>query len=110
MNKNIFLVLVIIFMVIVVTGTGGWLTSSAWADGIESGGIQKVSDGDYQADDRIILLTGIGEDEGENVSQPEVKIMVEEIDNGSEKQPYYDILVDLDTEYTKQRDGSLTHN
>ena len=36
MNKNIFLVLAIIFMVIVVTGTGGWLTSSAWADGIES--------------------------------------------------------------------------
>jgi len=29
MNKNIFLVLAIIFMVIVVTGTGGWLTSSA---------------------------------------------------------------------------------
>jgi len=36
MNKNIFLFLAIIFMVIVVTGTGGWLTSSAWADGIES--------------------------------------------------------------------------
>ena len=66
---------------------------------IESGDIQEVSDENYQADGGIILLTGIGEDEGENVSQPEVKIMVEEIDNGSEKQPHYDILVDLNTEY-----------
>ena len=116
MNKNIFLVLAIIFIVIVVMGTGayswsqqnmkrqkeetvGGLTSSAWTDWIESGGIQEVSDGNYQADGRIILLTGIGEDEGENVSQPEVKIIIEEIDNGSEKQPHYDILVDLNTEY-----------
>jgi len=94
-------------MVIVVMGTGGWLTSSAWADGIESGGIQEVSDGNYQADDRIILLTGIGEDEGENVSQPKVKIMVEEIDNGSEKQAHYDILVDLNTEYIGSQDWKV---
>ncbi|MBA7591036.1 hypothetical protein ES708_33184 [subsurface metagenome] len=81
MNKNIFLVLAIIFIVIVVMG------------------IQEVSDGNCQADGRIILLTCIGEDESENVSQPEVKIIIEEIDNGSEKQPHYDILVDLNTEY-----------
>ena len=116
MNKNIFLVLAIIFMVIVVMGTAayselieGWLknpiefsgrlTSSTWTDWIESGGIQEISDGNYQADGRIVLLTGIGEDEGENVSQPEVKIIIEEIDNGSEKQLHYDILVDLNTEY-----------
>ena len=77
MNKNIFLVLAIIFIVIVVMGTGayswsqqnmkrqkeetiGWLTSSAWTDWIESGGIQEVSDGNYQADGRIVLLIGIG--------------------------------------------------
>ena len=65
MNKNIFLVLAIIFMVIVVTGTGGWLTSSAWTDWIESDGIQEISDGNYQTDGRIILFTGIVEDEGE---------------------------------------------
>jgi len=106
MNKNIFLVLVIIFIVIVVMGTGVYSWSmqnmkkqkeeTFW---IESGGIQEVSDGNYQADGRIILLTGLGEDEGENVSQPEVKIIIEEIDNGSEKQSYYNILVDLNTEY-----------
>ncbi len=56
MNKNIFLVLAIIFIVIVVMVTGSyswgqqnmkrqkeetieWLTSSAWTDWIESGGI-----------------------------------------------------------------------
>ena len=96
MNKNIFLVLIIIFMVIVVTGTG-----------VYSCGIQEISDGNYQAEGRIILLTGIGEDEGENVSQPEVKIMVEEIDNGSEKQPHYDILVDLNTEYIGSQDWKV---
>jgi hypothetical protein len=106
MNKNIFLVLAIIFIVIVVMGTGVYSWSQQnmkrqkeetfW---IESGGIQEVSDGDYQADSRIILLTGIGEDGGENVPQPEVKIIVKEIDNGSEKQLHYDILVDLNTEY-----------
>ena len=73
MNKNIFLVLAIIFIVIVVIGTGayswsqqnmkrqkeetiGWLTSSSWPNRIESGGIQEISDGIYQADSGIILL------------------------------------------------------
>jgi len=124
MNKNIFLVLAIIFIVIVVMGTGayswsqqnmkrqkeetvGWLTSSAWTDWIESGGIQEVSDENYQADSRTILSTGIGEDEGENVSQPEVKIIIEETDNGSEKQPHYDILVDLNTEYIGSQDWKV---
>ncbi|HZK11610.1 MAG TPA: hypothetical protein VFD10_04575 [Atribacterota bacterium] len=104
MNKKYLLVLAIVFIIIVVLGTGacawthqdvkrqkeetaGRITSSVWTDWNESGGIQEVSNGNCQADARIILLTGIGEDEGENVSQPEVKIMVEEIDNGSEKQP-----------------------
>ncbi|MCJ7648244.1 MAG: hypothetical protein MUP85_06500, partial [Candidatus Lokiarchaeota archaeon] len=63
--------------------------------------------GNCQADGRIILLTGIGEDEGENVSQLEVKIMVEEIDNGSEKQPHYNILVDLNTEYIGSQDWKV---
>jgi len=134
MKKNIFLVLAIIFIVIIVMATGayswsqhnmkrqkektegwlknpiefsGWFTSSTWADWIESDGIQEVSDGDYQADGRIVLLTGIVEDEGENVSQPEVKIMVEEIDNGSEKQPHYVILVDLNTEYIASQDWKV---
>jgi len=134
MKKNIFLVLAIIFIVIVVMCTGvyswsqqnmkkqkeetegcpknpvefsGWHTSSAWTDWIESGGIQEISDENYQVDDRIILLTGIVEDEGENVSQPEVKIMVEEIDNGSEKQPHYVILVDLNTEYIGSQDWKV---
>jgi len=134
MKKHIFLVLAIIFIVIVLMGTAvyswsqqnmkrqkeetegwpknpvefsGWFTSSAWTDWIESGGIQEISDENYQADDRIILLTGIGEDEGENVSQPEVKIMVEEIDNGSEKQPHYVILVDLNTEYIGSQDWKV---
>ena len=89
--------------------TEGWLknliefsgsfTSSAWTDWKESDGIQEMSDGNDQADDIIILFTGMVEDESENISPPEVKIMVEEIDNGSEKQPHYDILVDLNTEY-----------
>ncbi len=110
MNKNIFMVLAITFIVIVVMGTGaysGWLTSSAWTDWIESGGIQEISDGNYQADDRIILLIGIGENEGENVSQPEVKIIIEDIDNGSEKQPHYNILVDLNTEYIGSQDWKV---
>ncbi len=134
MKKNIFLVLAIIFIVIVLMGTAvyswsqqnmkrqkeetegwpknpvefsGWLTSNALTDWIESGGIQEISDENYQAGDRIILLTGIGEDEGKNVSQPEVKIMVEEIDNGSEKQPHYVILVDLNTEYIGSQDWKV---
>ena len=86
MNKKYLLVLAIIFIVIGVMGTGAY-----------SCGIQEISDGNYQAEDRIILSTGIGEDEGENVSQPEVKIIIEEIDNGSEKQLHYDILVDFKT-------------
>jgi len=114
MNKNIFLVLAIIFIVIVVMATGAYSWSQQnmkrqkeetfW---IESGGIHEVSDGNYQADGRIVLLTGIGEDEGENIPQPEVKIMVEEIDNGSEKQPHYDILVDLNTEYIGSQDWKV---
>jgi len=124
MNKNIFLVLAIIFIVIVVMATGayswsqqnmkrqkeetiGWLTSSAWTDGIEGDGIQEVGDGNYQADGRIVLLTGIGEDEGENVSQPEVKIIIEEIDNESEKQPHYNILVYLNSEYIGSQDWKV---
>lgn len=124
MNKKYLLVLAIIFMVIGVMGTGvyswspqnakrqkeetiGWLTSSIWTDWNESRGIQEVSNGNGQADGRIILSTGIEEDEGENVSQPEVKIMVEEIDNGSEKQPHYNILVDLNTEYIGSQDWKV---
>jgi len=96
MNKNIFLLLAIIFIVVVVIGTGAY-----------SCGIQEVSDGNYQTDGRIILFTGIVEDEGENVSQPEVKIIIEEIDNGSGKQPHYDILVDLNTEYIGSQNWKL---
>ena len=96
MNKNIFLILVIIFIVIVVMATGAY-----------SCGIQEISDGNYQAEDRIILLPGIAEDEGENVSQSEVKIIIEEIDNGSEKQLHYDILVDLNTEYIGSQDWKV---
>jgi hypothetical protein len=124
MNKKYLLVLAIIFIVIGVMGTGayswsrqnvkrqkedtaGWITSSVWTDWNESGSIQEVSNGNCQADGRIILLTGIGGDEGENVSQPEVKIMVEEIDNGSEKQPHYNILVDLNTEYIGSQDWEV---
>jgi len=33
--------------------------------------------------------------------------MVKEIDNGSEKQPHYDILVDLDTEYIGSQDWKV---
>lgn len=114
MNKNIFLVLAIIFIVIVVMVTGSYSWSHQnmkrqkeeifW---IESGGIQEVSGGNYQAEGRIILFTGIIGDEGENGSQPEVKIMVEEIDNESEKQPHYDILVDLNTEYIGSQNWKL---
>lgn len=89
MKKNIFLVLAIIFIVIFVMG------------------IQEVSDGNCQTDGRIILFTGIVGDEGENGSQPEVKIMVEEIENGSEKQPHYYILVDLNTEYIGSQNWKL---
>lgn len=99
MNKNICLVLAIIFIVIVVMG--------AWTDWIESGGIQEISDGNYQADGRIVLLNSIVEDEGENVSPPEAKIMVKEIDNGSEKQPHYAILVDLNTDYISSQDWKV---
>jgi len=114
MNKKYLLVLAIIFIVIVVMGTDAYSWNhhnmkrqkeeTFW---IESGGIQEISDGNYQADDRIILLTGIGEDEGKNVSQPEVKIIIEEIDNGSEKQPHYDILVDLNTEHIGSQDWKV---
>jgi len=124
MNKKYLLVLAIIFIVIGVMGIGayssswqnvkrqkeetaGWITSSVWMDWNESGGIQEVSNGNCQAEGRIIPLTDIGEDEGENVSQPEVKIMVEEIDNGSEKQPHYNILVDLNTEYIGSQDWKV---
>ena len=96
MNKKYLLVFAIIFIVIGVMGTGAY-----------SCAIQEISDGSYQAEDRIILLTGIGEDEGENVSQPEVKIIIEEIDNGSEKQLHYDILVDLNTEYIGSQDWKV---
>jgi hypothetical protein len=124
MNKKYFLVLAIIFIVIGVMGTdiyswsqqnvqrqkeetAGWITSSVWMHWNESSGIQEVSNGNCQTEGRIILLTGIGEDEGENVSPPEVKIMVEEIDNGSEKQPHYNILVDLNAEYIGSQDWKV---
>ncbi|GAG16001.1 unnamed protein product, partial [marine sediment metagenome] len=109
MNKNICLVLAIIFMVLVVMGTAAYSGSqqnmesqkeeTIWTDWIESGGIQEISDGNYQAEGRIVLSNSIVEDESENVSPPEIKIMVKEIDNEPEKQPHYDILVDLNTEY-----------
>jgi len=117
MNKNICLVLAIIFMVIVVMGTAAYSGSqqnmkrqkeeTIWTDWIESGGIQEISEGNYQTDGRIVLLNCIVEDEGENVSPPEVKIMVKEIDNGPEKQPHYDILVDLNTEYIGSQDWKV---
>ena len=124
MNKKYLLVLAIIFIVIGVMGTGaysssrqnikrqkeetaGWITLSIWTDWNESGGIQEVSKGNCQVEGRIILSTGIGEDEGENVSQPKVKIIIEEIDNGSEKQLHYDILVDLNTEYIGSQDWKV---
>ncbi|MCK5767886.1 MAG: hypothetical protein KAH35_05895 [Candidatus Atribacteria bacterium] len=125
MNKNIFLVLAIIFIVIVVMGSGayswsqqnmkrqkgetiGWLTSSTWMDWIEcGGGIKEISDGNNQADGKIVLLNNIVEDEGENGSPPEAKIIVEEIDNGPEKQSHYDILVDLNTEYIGSQDWKV---
>jgi len=120
MNKNICLVLAIIFIVLVVMGSGAYSwsqqnmkrqkeeTLSTWADWIESGGgIQEVSDGNDQADGRIVLLNNTVEDEGENVSPPEVKIMVKEIDNGPEKQPHYTILVDVNTEYIGSQDWKV---
>jgi len=120
MNKKIFLVLAIIFIVIVVMGTGvySWSqqnmkrqkgeTLSTWMDWIEcGGGIKEISDGNNQADGRIVLLNNIVEDEGENSSPPEAKIIVEEIDNGSEKQSHYDILVDLNTEYIGSQDWKV---
>lgn len=124
MNKKYFRVLSIIFIVIGIMGTAayswsrqnvkrqieetaGWIPSSLWADWDESGGIQEVSNGNCQTDGRMILLTGIGEDEGENVSQPEVRIMVEEIGNGSERQPHYNISVDLNTEYIGSQDWKV---
>ena len=86
MNKNIYLVLTIIFIVLVVMG--------AWADWIEcGGGMKEISDINDQAGGRIVLLNSIVKDEGESGSPPEVKIIIEEIDNGPEKQPYYAILV-----------------
>ncbi len=109
MNKNICLVLAIIFMVLVVVGTGAcsWCQQNMkrqkeetiWTDWIESGSIQEISEGNYQVEGRIVLSNSIVEDESENVSPPEIKIMVKEIDNGAEKQSHYDILVDLNTEY-----------
>ncbi len=109
MNKNICLVVAIIFIVLVLMGTGAYSWSqqnmkrqkeeSTWTDWIESGGIQEISEGNYQTEGRIVLLKSIAEDEGENISLPEVKIIIKEIDNESEKQPHYDILVDLNTEY-----------
>ena len=120
MNKKYLLVLAIIFIVIGVMGTGAYSwsrqnvkrqkeeTLSTWTDWIEcGGGIKEISDRNDQADGRIVLLNNIVEDEGENVSPPEVKIMVEEIDNGPEKQPHYAILVDLNTEYIGSQDWKV---
>ncbi len=100
MNKNIYLVLAIIFIVLVVMG--------AWADWIEcGGGMKEISDGNDQADGKIVLLNNTVEDEGENGLPPEVKIIIEEMDNGPEKQPYYAILVDLNTEYIGSQDWKV---
>lgn len=103
MNKNICLVLPIIFIVLIVMSSGAY--SWSW---IECGGdMKEISDRNYQADGRIVLLNSIVEDKGENVSPPEVKIMVEEMDNGPEKQPHYVILVDLNTEYIGSQDWKV---
>jgi len=82
MNKNICLVLAIIFIVLVVMGSSvySWSqqnmrrqkeeTISTWTDWIECGDIK-------------------------------------EIDNGTEKQPHYAILVDLNTEYIGSQDWKV---
>ena len=109
MNKNIFLVLAIIFIVIVVMGTGAY----SWSQQnmkrqkeetivrslIEKLGFQLKNVSLSAPEEQLSVEMQAMEDEGENVSQPEVKIIIEEIDNGSEKQLHYDILVDLNTEY-----------
>jgi len=120
MNKNICLVLAIIFIVLVVMGSSvySWSqqnmkrqkeeTISTWTDWVENGGgIKEISDGNYQADGRIVLLNSTVEDEGEKVAMPEVKIMIKEMDNGPEKQPHYAILVDLNTEYIGSQDWKV---
>ena len=124
MNKKIFLVFAIIFIVIVVMGTSvyswsqhnmkeqeeetiKWLTSSTWMDWNKSGDIQEINDGNDQTDSKITLFTGIVEDEVKKGSQPEVKIIIGELDNGSSKQPHYDILVDLNTEYIGSQDWKV---
>jgi hypothetical protein len=53
MNKNICLVLPIIFIVLIVMGSGAY--SWSWIEC--GGGIKEISDGNDQADGRIILLT-----------------------------------------------------
>ena len=116
MNKSNLLVLVTIFIAIFVMGTGtcawckqnrkwqkeetiGWFTSNAWTDLNKNNSIQEISVVNKQAESRIILLTGIEKDESENASHPEVKIMIEEINDGSDKQPQYAIQVDFNNEY-----------
>ena len=117
MNKNIFLVLAIIFIVIVVMGTGAY----SWSQQnmkrqkeetivrslIEKLGFQLKNVSLSAPEEQLSVEMQAMEDEGENVSQPEVKIIIEEIDNGCEKQRYYDILVDLNTEYIGSQDWKV---
>ena len=83
------------------------LISNTWTDWNESSGILKISDENDQTDSEIILFNDIVEDESENSSQTEVKIIIEEIDNGSEKQLHYVILVDLNTKYIGSQDWKV---
>jgi len=117
MNKyNLLVLITIIIIIIFVMGTGacalnqqdmkrqkeetiGWFVSSAWTDWNESNSIQEISVVNDQAESRIILLAGIDKDESENASHPEVKIVIEEINDGSDKQPQYAIQVDFNSEY-----------
>ena len=117
MNKNICLVLAIIFIVIVVMGTGAYSWSpqnmkrqkeeTIVRSLIEKLGFQLKNVSQFVAEEQLSVEMQAMEDEGENVSQPEVKIIIEEIDNGSEKQPHYDILVDLNTEYIGSQDWKV---
>ena len=87
--------------------TIGSLTSGTWSDWNESDDIQEISDGNDQTDSKIILFTGIVEDEVKKGSQPEVKIIIGEMDNGSDKQLHYVILVDLNTKYIDSQDWKV---
>jgi len=116
MNRSNLLVLATFFIAIFVIITGtyawckqngkwqkektiGWFTSSVWTGWNKSNSIQEISVVNDQAESRIILLTNIEKHNGENVSHPEVKIVIEEINDESDKQPQYAIQVDFNSEY-----------